>query len=549
MKSPKNRKKGLPKRRNSRTPHAELGLDVSGSPSRLKRSSGSSNGPELIIALSGAVGTDSARIIEILKTELAAFSYKAEIIHLIEQLHQIDRWQSLPDDTVDERYKSHMDAGNQFRSLLGRRDAMALLAVSYIRKLREELTGDANVPSPRTAYILRSVKKRSEIQTLRRIYGENVLVLGTYSPEESRVEDLAKSIASSRGASQSKPYEAAATELVSRDQEETGNEFGQNVRGAFPMADFFIDASDSKKISADMQRVLNLVFGTSIETPTRDEYGMFLAHAAGVRSASLGRQVGASICTIDGTVVAVGCNEVPKAGGGSYWVGDPGDQRDHVVGTDSNDDIKRRLMQDILGRIKGAGWLNEEKVLLADAELLSDALKTPTILSAKLMDIIEYGRAVHAEMAALTDAARQGTRVQGCTLYATTFPCHNCAKHLLAAGILRVVYIEAYPKSFVSELYSDSVTVDAEHSARGLVQFQPFVGTSPRKYLDVFSMGESIRKRDGKVFVKQRMHATPRSLTPPHAYLVSEKQNILDFSELLQKKGLEVVGQHEMATK
>jgi cytidine deaminase len=549
VKLPKNRKKGLPKSGGSRPPHGELRLDVSGSLSRLRTASTVASGPELIIALSCAVGTDTARISEILKTELSAFSYKAETIHLIEQLHQIDRWQSLPDSTVDERYKSHMDAGNEFRSTLGRRDAMALLAVSYIRKLREQLTGDPNSPSPRTAYILRSVKKPSEIQTLRRIYGENVLVLGAYSPEESRIEDLAKTIASSRGGAQSKAYEAAATQLVLRDQEETGNEFGQNVRGAFPIADFFVDASDSEKITNDVRRVLNLVFGTSIDTPTRDEYGMFLAHAAGVRSASLGRQVGACICTPDGTVVAVGCNEVPKAGGGSYWAGDPVDQRDHVIGTDSNDDIKRRLLQDLLGRIKTSGWLKEDKALLEDAELLADALKTKAIQGAKLMDIIEYGRAVHAEMAALTDAARQGTRVGGCTLFTTTFPCHNCAKHLLAAGIMRVVYIEAYPKSFVTELYSDSVTVDAEHSTQELVQFEPFVGTSPRKYLDVFSMGESIRKHDGKVLVRQKTHATPRSVTPPHAYLVSEKQNISNFSELLQRKGLEVVGQHEMATK
>ena len=222
---PKSRKKVPLKNRNSRAPlHDELALDVSDSLSRLKTSSGGPIGPELIIALSGAVGTDTDRIAESLKSELETFAYKAEIIHLIEQLHQIDKWRSRPEDKVDERYASYMDAGNEFRSLLGRRDAMALLAVSYIGKLRGELTGNANNPSPRTAYILRSVKKPSEIETLRRIYGENVLVLGAYSPEKSRIEDLAKIIASSRGAAPSRTYESVAAGLVSRDQEEAGVE-------------------------------------------------------------------------------------------------------------------------------------------------------------------------------------------------------------------------------------------------------------------------------------------------------------------------------------
>ncbi|MEN3370770.1 MAG: hypothetical protein V7609_2913 [Verrucomicrobiota bacterium] len=525
----------------------ELRLGISGPGS--KSSPIPTSGPELIIALTGAVGTDIDRIVETITAELAGFSYRAQTIHLIEELHQIKRWSALGDETIDERYTSHMDAGNEFRKLLGRRDAMALLATSYISKLRAQATGDSNVPSPRSVYILRSVKKPAEINTLRRIYGDNLFVLGIYAPEDSRIDDLAKKIASSHGAAQSKMFEPQATELVQRDQEETNNEYGQNVRGAFPLADFFIDVSDAAKITVHIQRVLNLIFGTSIETPTRDEYGMFLAHAAGLRSASLGRQVGCCICADDGAVMAVGCNEVPKAGGGLYWTGDQGDQRDHIVGVDSNDQIKRQLLQDVLGRIKDAGWLIEEKSLSTDVELLNEALQSDQIRDAKLMDIIDYGRAVHAEMSALIDAARHGMAVRDCTLYATTFPCHNCAKHLLAAGIKRVVYVEAYAKSFVSELFSDSVAIDQPHPAEGMIQFQPFVGVSPRKYLSVFSMGELIRKKEGKVFVKQKNASTPRFATPAHAYLVSEKQQISVFRELLQEKGLEVEDEYEWANK
>ena len=44
----------------------------------------------------------------------------------------------------------------------------------------------------------------------------------------------------------------------------------------------------------------------------------------------------------------------------------------------------------------------------------------------------------HAEMEALLSCARSGVSTRGATLYSTTFPCHNCAKHIIAAGVARV---------------------------------------------------------------------------------------------------------------
>jgi deoxycytidylate deaminase len=64
-----------------------------------------------------------------------------------------------------------------------------------------------------------------------------------------------------------------------------------------------------------------------------------------------------------------------------------------------------------------------------------------------LLDITEYGRPVHAEMEAVLSCVRNGILTRGARLYCTTFPCHNCAKHLVDAGIHEVQYVEAYPKS------------------------------------------------------------------------------------------------------
>ena len=77
------------------------------------------------------------------------------------------------------------------------------------------------------------------------------------------------------------------------------------------------------------------------------------------------------------------------------------------------------------------------------------------------MDIGEFSRPVHAEMAALIDAARRGVPVNGHSLYVTTFPCHNCAKHIVAAGIQRVVYLEPYSKSRAGNLHREDIDLQS----------------------------------------------------------------------------------------
>jgi deoxycytidylate deaminase len=70
------------------------------------------------------------------------------------------------------------------------------------------------------------------------------------------------------------------------------------------------------------------------------------------------------------------------------------------------------------------------------------------IKDSQLMDILEFGRMIHAEMSAISDAARLGRETKATILFSTTFPCHICAKHIVSAGIGRVVFLEPYPKSY-----------------------------------------------------------------------------------------------------
>jgi dCMP deaminase len=53
-------------------------------------------------------------------------------------------------------------------------------------------------------------------------------------------------------------------------------------------------------------------------------------------------------------------------------------------------------------------------------------------------------RTIHAEMNAIIQAALHGVSTKGATCYVTHFPCINCTKALINAGIVRIVYGVAY---------------------------------------------------------------------------------------------------------
>jgi cytidine deaminase len=470
-----------------------------------------SSGSEIMIGLVGPVGVDFGQVVQVLREALSSVHYSSEEIRLSELLHDIERWRDLAKPMFeDERIHKHMDAGNDFRDRLRAGDALALLAIGAIREYRQDTTTDANIPCRRKAFLLRSLKHPAEVSTLRRIYGLRFLLISASAKREVIVRAMARRIADSHNSMQSQEYVEHAEKLIRRDESEAKT-YGQNVRETFPLADLFINVDEPEEMRNAIMRFVEAIFGYPFHMPRRDEYAMFHAQAAALRSAQLGRQVGAAIATEDGDIIAVGTNEVPKAGGGLYWEGDEHDRRDHVLGYDSSDAMKRRAFADVLSKLRESGWLAPDKSDRDIETLVEEALKQTNIKGTQLMNTIEFMRAVHAEMAALINAATRGVSVKGCTLHATTFPCHDCAKHIVAAGISRVVYIEPYPKSLAADLYPDSVAVEGKGDPKRQVPFDPFVGIAPRKYIELFTMGKR-KDGKGKKINWDRTTAVPKSL-------------------------------------
>lgn len=501
-------------------------------------------GSEIVIGLVGPVGTNLNDVVKDLAHCLSKYSYDAQEIHLSNLIGNLVDIPEYAEGNEYERANAFMTAGNNARHATKNNAILALAATSAICENRTD-----HEPVPRQAYVINSLKHPDEVNVLRRIYGDAFFLLGVYvEPDKRRNRLIHKKNMS--------PGDADA--LIRRDEAEA-LEHGQHTRDTFHLSDFFVhlfdkDEEEIKKTQATLERILDVVFADPYRTPLFDEYAMFMAFAAATRSADLSRQIGAVIARGD-EILASGANDCPKAGGGTYWpalddkghVTDVKHGRDCTHGRDRNDEEKARIIQDAMAGMKDA-WANAGKEVReeADWDLLKQALTSSTI-----DDITEYGRVVHAEMDALLTCARNNISCRCATLYTTTFPCHNCAKHIIAAGISRVVYVEPYPKSKALEFHSDAVFpgFDCDRGDHGnKVAFEPFVGVGPRRFFDLFSMkqgsGFPLKRKDkntGRTLHWHPENGTIRVPELPWSYL--ERESIATNILNTHGKGLKHVQQ------
>lgn len=112
---------------------------------------------------------------------------------------------------------------------------------------------------------------------------------------------------------------------------------------------------------------------------TWDEYFMGLAHLSAKRSKDPSTQVGATIVDSQKKIVGIGYNGFPS------------------------------------------GVSDDEMPWTRDGEFLET----------------KYPYVVHAELNAILNAT---TKLHGCTIYVSLFPCHECAKAIIQSGIKEIVY-------------------------------------------------------------------------------------------------------------
>ncbi len=475
---------------------------------------------EVFIGLVSTVGTDKEIVIKDLTDIFALYDYRVKVIRVTtEVISQFEK--ETPSFGTDnyKRISHYMDLGNEIRMGTGANNILMEGVASYISQHREKEEGNPK-PSERTAYIISSIKNPDEVQYLREVYGDGFYLISVSSDKNKRLKYLVeqKGIANSQ-----------AEELLSRDENEELSQ-GQHTREAFQHGDYFLWLTDNlTEIYESISRFVKLIFAEPFITPTFNEYAMFMAFASSIRSADLSRQVGAVVARND-EIISTGANDCPRAQGGLYWpilkdgkYQDEEDGRDCARGYDSNKREQSELINKLLSTFG----------IKLTPENISKARRSG------VGDITEYGRVVHAEMEALLCCARNNISCRGADLFVTTFPCHNCAKHIIAAGIANVIYIEPYPKSKTFIFYNHE-TCDGgltKNKEKEKVNFQPFIGVGPQKFLDLFAVSSIRWKRrirkdaEGKCVDWKEKNATPRNQLSYLSYLELEQNAVMQFEE------------------
>ena len=250
--------------------------------------------------------------------------------------------------------------------------------------------------------------------------------------------------------------------------------------------------------SAAMIRRFARASAGAVVTPSSAEQAMMAASVAARRSAAIRGGVGASLVDAAGDVLLLGTAEVPRAGGGQYWDGDPDDARDHLRGRDPAEAVRHETVTKLLEHLTARGGSLPGALAEVAPTVLADfdrAERAGGIGLGRLGGTFEsLGRVVHAEMAVLCQAARLGLRTDATTLFVTAASCRQCLRHAVCAGLRSVVHlggaIAAPP-----ELLADSVTTDHGRSRPDpRVTLLPFEGVSPGLYPRLFGVRPSRRE-------------------------------------------------------
>lgn len=429
---------------------------------------------EIVIGLCGPIGVKLPEIATLIDHSLASYGYATTIIKMSKFIEERSSINSSLSGL--EKKEALIFAGNELRKKFNRGSLLAEMAIEKIFENRLMDFPDGKFASRRKCVVIDSIKNLEEARLFKEVYGSSFYLVGAFSPHDTKIKNLIKG---------DKSLEASAENIIKDDLNQKG-EFGQQVGKVFQSADYFFRLEGDNQAEEKVQRLIKLVLGAEIITPEPAEAAMYMAASAARNSACLSRQVGAAITKMDGTIISTGWNDVPRFGGGTYSFGSD-DKRCFNDGRYCrNDQEKQLIIKEIVSDLMAAGVVDTNNQILAHA----------TLANSRVSDLIEFSRAVHAEMHAILGAAKNGSGdLRGAILYCTTYPCHSCARHIVAAGISEVFFIEPYAKSKALALHSDSIT--SEDGIESKLKILAYEGVAPARYLDFFSI-KNDRKIEGK---------------------------------------------------
>ncbi|HAT8656815.1 deaminase [Legionella pneumophila] len=506
---------------------------------------------EIFIGVVAPLGTERKWFLKTLKEKFSLSNYLTEEISITDEMI---KFTSNDNKALSFEYFVKMEICNELRKNYSNGFLMGIV-INKIRKLRKN-------KNKKVVYIIDQIKNVNEYNVLSHVYGLNYIQISLFSNENYRdgnlkvkfKNDCVKSLANYKfelkkvgfydasmhenisnlfgeiSANIHNKFEAeilpdVTHNLIKKDFNEIAGDSklnGQQVSDLFHLSHYFFNLDDSKvNIFKEINKFFSLVEGNNEDYPTQDEFGMSLAFQVSVRSNfPNNRHIGASIISPYGEVISVASIRAPCP-------------------TSNPTLFDQYQVQD--GYMAYKDKITKWKNFLTECHKKFDHLdyeekNTLHDISNFLKDSLDFHPCTHAEIAAIIDAAKLGVSVRNSTLYTTTFPCHLCAKEIINAGISKVVYLEAYPKSKNKELYPKLIDFDPSHPS-SLLPFCFYSGVGPKRLMYVYSVkNKNKHSKPPPLIAYERSCYYERKESDILSYLSPTKPKHLDFLNSLFKR-------------
>lgn len=469
---------------------------------------------EIIIGLVSAIGADREKFKNLFENCIKNNTQEDRIgfdyVHLTDLVFnkKSENYVNLP-----ESFKLflQMQICNEIRREVSK-GYLSKCVIKQIKKSRKESRDDQIITK---VILIDQIKNVTERDVLNHVYGQNYLQVTLFSGEKNRRDKLDSDFQNDKTPDEFefdnslmleeelkdlfknkdllKEYKEEiepnnASKIMKKDFLENNDlykETGQQVSKLAHLSHYYFNMDlNESDIKSDIEKFIALLFGRYDDYPTNDEFGMALAFEASFRSNfpiwnNEKRQIGAAILSHTGEVISAASIRAPSS----------------CVDTSKKDmDMIKDGYEEYKNKIDGWAQKIDELVQKIDESVQDEDIHILKEVRKYIKDTLDFHPCTHAEISAILDAAKQGVSIRNATLYSTTYPCHICAKDIITAGINRVVYLEAYPKSKNKELYPKLI-VDGHEEIKRKINFEFFKGVGPRRYHFVYSK-ENMRQEN-----------------------------------------------------
>jgi deoxycytidylate deaminase len=394
---------------------------------------------ELIIGLTGSFGAGCTTTSLFLKEEKNFVSFSLSDALKEKAKREIKNFQKIENK---EKRRILQDLGDNLR-----KKNAAILTIPIIKEIDKRRL---------KRVVIDSIRNTAEIEAFKDRFGDKFFLLAIDAEADIRWQRLERL------------YKKDREGFDINDKRDSGEDqpkHGQQVKRCIELADILVNnegrlyriSKDNKIIKNNkeidrygqkLSDLIDLIKRPGSKKPNLDELYMHYACSLALKSNCLVRQVGAiivkeeglnfnrfqeinasnkKIIPIESYIIASGCNNVP--------IGDI--------------DCFEQYNKECYRNTVKEKYFNKYKFCRKCGNKLNDNLVCSKCnldnkgIPGKLLDVC---RAVHAEQAAILQAAKLGsTPLDGTKLYSTTFPCMLCCKEIINSGIKSVIYLESYP--------------------------------------------------------------------------------------------------------